>query len=107
MKKTPLNRVSSKQSKELALRSKLKKQMMDEQVEERGYSYCMTCDTTGDWRGLSLSHIIALSRGGKTERGNLLIECYPCHSRFEKKPELREEYNVIKNINSNINQATQ
>jgi hypothetical protein len=38
-----------------------------------------------------LSHIIALGRGGKTERGNLILECGPDHERYEKKPELREQ----------------
>ena len=80
MKKTPLRRVSSKQKKELVLRSKLKKELLEEQIAEHGYTFCMTCKTRGDWRGLSLSHIIPLSRGGKTERGNVIIECYPCHS---------------------------
>ena len=27
--------------------------------------------------------------GGKTTRENCIIECYVCHDRFEKKPELR------------------
>ncbi len=70
--------------KELAIRSKLKKDL----IEESG-GLCMTCGTTGDFRGLSLSHITALSRGGKTERGNCEILCYPCHEKYEKHPERR------------------
>ena len=56
--------------------------------------HCMTCgDKNRDWRGISLSHIIPLSRGGKTIRENCLLECYPCHERYEKHPELREVNN--------------
>jgi len=72
---------------ELALRKKLTKELID----EYGF-HCMTCnDRYLDWRGLSLSHIIPLGRGGKTERGNVLIECLPCHLYFEKRPELRRK----------------
>ena len=84
LKKTPLRQVSSKQKTELARRSKLKQEYM---VRTEGH--CMTCGSTGDWRGLSLSHIVPLSRGGKTTRENTLLECYPCHEKYEKKPELR------------------
>ena len=85
MKRVPLRKVSPKQRAELALRSKLKKEL----IAEQEYPHCVTCGTTGDWRGLSLSHIIALSRGGKTTQENCPIECYPCHEKYEKKPELR------------------
>ena len=84
MKRSPIRRVSDKQKKELALRRRLKKEYMEETN-----GLCMTCWTTGDWRGLSLSHIVPLSRLGKTTRENTLLECYPCHERFEKKPEMR------------------
>ena len=84
MKKTPINRVSDKQKIELALRSRIKREL----IKEYG-KHCMTCGSTGDWRGLSLSHIIPLGRGGKTTRVNCLLECLVCHTRFEKRPELR------------------
>ena len=85
MKKTPINRVSDKQKIELALRSRIKRELIKEYGE-----HCMTCgDRRRDWRGISLSHIIPLSRGGKTTRGNTLLECYPCHEDYEKRPELR------------------
>jgi len=42
---------------------------------------CETCGGAGDWRGLSRSHIIPKSRGGKDTPENVLIECYPCHSK--------------------------
>ncbi len=73
--------------KELALRRQLKKQL----IAEQEYPHCMSCAGTGFPLGLTLSHIIALSRGGQTTRENCLIECYPDHTRYEKKPELREQ----------------
>jgi len=42
---------------------------------------CETCHGLGDWRGLSRSHIIPKSRGGKDTTENVLIECYPCHEK--------------------------
>lgn len=87
MKLTPIKKISDKQKEELALRSKLKRELIAEFGE-----HCMTCgDKNRDWRGISLSHVVPLSRGGKTTRGNCLLECYPCHEKFEKKPELRAE----------------
>ena len=87
MKKTPLRQVSDKQKAELTRRSRLKKQLILEYGE-----HCMTCkDINKDWRGISLSHIIPLSRGGVTSKDNCLLEDYNCHSRYEKKPELREQ----------------
>ncbi len=89
-KRSPLKQVSKKQAKELALRTKLKKELLEEQVAEHGYQFCMTCNNLNlDWRGLSLSHKVPLSRGGKTDRENCIIECYPDHDKYEKKPELR------------------
>ena len=116
----PLNKVSKKQAKELALRSKLKKELLEEQLQDKGFVYCVTCNNLHlDFRGLSLSHIVALSRGGKTERGNLEILCGKCHTHYEKKPELREQEhpelfdrlreadNGIKNDDSGVDKATE
>ncbi len=71
--------------KELALRRKLKKELLEEQE----YPHCVTCAGTGFPLGLTLSHIIALSRGGKTSKTNCLIECITCHQKYEKHPERR------------------
>ena len=69
-----INRVSDKHKEEIILRQNLKQSFIDE------YGYiCMTCHGQGDWRGISLSHKVPLSRGGKTDRANCLNECYPCH----------------------------
>ena len=91
MKKSAFNKVSDKQKIELALRRKIKAQLIQEQLKTIGYIFCMTCCKRPDWRGISLSHIIPLGRGGKTTRENTILECYNCHTRFEKKPELRAE----------------
>ena len=86
MKKSALKKVSDKQKLELELRARLKAEL----IEQFG-GHCMTCkDKNRDWRGITLSHIIPLSRGGKTTRGNCLIECLNCHEKYEKKPELRK-----------------
>ncbi len=92
MKQTPLRRVSKKQSKELAVRTSLKRELLDECDHT-----CMTCNNLRlDFRGLSLSHVIALGSGGKTARDNCLIECYPCHDDYEKHAERRPEWQKAK-----------
>ena len=95
MKKTTPKRtrriipVSVRQEVEIQKRQELKAEL----IKEHG-NHCMTCgDKNCDWRGISLSHIIPLSRGGKTERANVLLECYPCHEKYEKHPELRSNDN--------------
>ena len=70
-----LRRVSKKQQKELALRSRLKKELMAECE-----MCCQSCGTAGDFRGMALHHKIRLSQGGKTEKSNLEILCGKCHS---------------------------
>jgi hypothetical protein len=50
---------------------------------------CETCHGYGDWRGLSRSHIVPKSRGGKDSLINILVECYPDHELYEKHPERR------------------
>ena len=86
---SPLPKSSEKGKAEIKKRQVLKAYLITEYGET-----CMTCmDMNRDWRGITLSHIIPLSRGGKTEIGNVLLECYPDHEKFEKKPELREAHN--------------
>lgn len=81
----PMRKVSKKHEVELVRRRKLKAELIEEFGE-----HCMTCqDKYRDWRGISLSHKIPLSRLGKTTRENCLLECYPCHEYYEKRPELR------------------
>ena len=86
MKHSKLHPISEKQKVELQRRHTLKAQLIAEYGER-----CMTCkDKNRDWRGITLSHIVPLSRGGKTTRANCLLECFTCHDKYEKKPELRE-----------------
>jgi len=86
-----INKVSDKQEMELALRQKIKAEL----IKEFG-NHCMSCNNKyRDWRGLSLSHIIPLSRGGKTTRENCILECYPDHELYEKHPENRPLWQQI------------
>jgi len=74
MKRTELRKISSKQEDELYKRRILKACLIIESGDK-----CMTCGQSGGWLGLSLSHIIPLSRGGKTFKENCLVECSKCH----------------------------
>jgi len=78
MKKKPIKKVSDKQKKELALRSQLKKELIEE-----SNGRCMSCGQPPYEFPftLDLSHIIPLSRGGKTTRDNCVVECRACHER--------------------------
>ena len=84
MKRSYINKVSKKQAIELAKRRTLKAAL----IRERG-AVCMTCGAYPTFPPISLSHIISLGRGGKTERKNCIIECNNCHRKYEKKPETR------------------
>ena len=85
MRHSGIRKISNKQERELILRGKLRMELADKYGES-----CMTCGGKNkDWRGISLSHIIPLSRGGKTSEENCLLECYPDHELYEKHPERR------------------
>jgi len=71
-----IERVSKKKRLENKKHSELKAYL----IEKHGRR-CMTCGSNGDIRGISLSHIISLSRGGKTTIENCLLEDYICHSK--------------------------
>ena len=87
-KRNGIRVVSDKKAVDYQMQSALKREL----ICQHGYT-CMTCHNRNmDWRNLSLSHIIALSRGGKTCRENCIIECYPCHAKYEKKPENRPQW---------------
>ena len=97
MKRTALKRrrriipISDKQGIEIQKRQELKAELIKEFGE-----HCMTCkDKNRDWRGISLSHIIPLSRGGETSRGNCILECYPDHILYEKHPDNRPLWQQI------------
>lgn len=75
MKLTPIAKVSPRQVKELALRTRLKREL----IAEHG-AHCMTCGGKPDWRGLAIHHKTHLSQGGKTEKANLILLCGKCHN---------------------------
>ena len=76
----PLRKVSKKQQKELALRSKLKLLLLVEGPhDEADNPLCWHCGKRPDFRGLQLVNLVALSLGGKTTRENVEIWCAPCH----------------------------
>ena len=80
LKKSALNKVSDKQKIELALRKKIKAELMLQQMKAVGYIFCMTCGERPDWRGISLHHQKFLSRMGETQVDNVKLLCYNCHS---------------------------
>lgn len=79
MKRTPLRRVSKRQSRELARRSRLKKDLMRDGPKDGDRNLCFHCGNLPDWRGLHLVHKISLAQGGKTTRENCELWCAPCH----------------------------
>lgn len=86
-----MKQISPKQELEIKKRRELKVALIKEFGE-----HCMTCkDKNRDWRGISLSHIIPLGRGGKTDKSNCILECYPDHDLYEKHPENRPLWQQI------------
>lgn len=101
MKRTPINKVSTKQAAELRERSRLRTLLLNEQLDTVGYPHCSTCGREVRMLGpgyLELAHIIALSRGGKTELGNVILEggnfACGCSARYEKKAENRPKDSI-------------
>ena len=86
MRNSRLKRASVKQQVELAKRRWLKNELLEEYGRK-----CMTCGAGESWPPISLSHVIALSRGGLTDKSNCILECSKCHSLYEKAPWKREK----------------
>lgn len=86
LKRTPIKQVSKKQTKELALRSKLKAELIAELPEDgAGRKICpQKCEGCNrvdiEWPGWNLIHKKPLGRGGKTERANVTIGCQRYHA---------------------------
>ncbi len=78
MKKSPIKRISPEQRKELRLRAKLKKELLEEQIEEKGYTWCVACGQTKSVAEIQLGHIIKVQVGG-TSRENCKLWCQGCH----------------------------
>jgi len=90
MKRTPLKAVSEKQTIELAKRRLLKFQLFNEQKGRCKCGKIMTYYHEASDNYPHLSHTIPLSRGGKTEKGNISVLCAECHG---EKHGLRNKYN--------------
>ena len=74
-----MRRISPKMAAQIANERELKKQL----IEQTG-GLCQRCHTTGDWRGLSLSHNRNKGMGGTTHVytiDEVELLCYPCHNR--------------------------
>jgi len=75
MKKSRIKPISDKQKIELALRAKIKRELIEEFRNK-----CMICGNPPDWRGIQLCHKKALSQGGLTTKANCYLGCGSCHS---------------------------
>jgi 5-methylcytosine-specific restriction endonuclease McrA len=77
MKRTPLNRISKRQSQIKREEVKIRASLL-----EKCGGYCMECGERPDWRGLSLHHKQFKSRGGTNEDNNTALICGKCHSKY-------------------------
>ena len=76
MKKTPLRKTSAKRRQEMARESHMR-WILGYKQQNR----CAECGGSGDFRGLSLSHEIPKSQGGRTTEKNCKLLCGKCHAR--------------------------
>jgi 5-methylcytosine-specific restriction endonuclease McrA len=76
MKRSPIKKISKKRQKELQKEAELRQILL---IKQRGL--CAECGSKPDWRGLSLSHTIPKSQGGRTTLANCQLLCGKCHSR--------------------------
>ncbi len=72
---------SDKQKAEFARRRRVKAALLEKcPVDKLGRKICPTCQKLPDFRGLSLMHIKALARGGRTSMENCVLRCFSCHN---------------------------
>ena len=62
---------------------------------------CHYCRKMFEKKDLTMDHIVPLSRGGKSTKGNLVVACEPCNS--DKKYYTAAELILKNQMNSNIN----
>lgn len=62
---------------------------------------CHYCRKTFEKKDLTMDHIVPLSRGGKSTKGNLVVACEPCNS--DKKYYTAAELILKNQMNSKIN----
>lgn len=75
MKRTPLRKVSSKQAARNRLLAKLRAELLAEQVEERGYNWCVLCGYCFRPDQLEMDHIEQRAFCGSDERENVRLVC--------------------------------
>jgi len=61
---------------------------------------CHYCGKTFEKKDLTMDHIVPLSRGGKSTKGNLVVACEPCNS--DKKYYTAAELILKNQMNSKI-----
>lgn len=76
MKRTRINKVSSRRKKEMEQEARMRWILMYKQS-----ALCAECGRIGDWRGLQLSHEIPKSQGGRTSIANCKLLCGRCHGK--------------------------
>ena len=78
-----MKKVSGKQARELALRRKVKLELIG-----KFGNRCMICGKSPDFKDgrgeLHLSHTISLAQGGKTTEGNCQLLCRICHNKHHR-----------------------
>ncbi len=62
---------------------------------------CHYCAKKFEKKDLTMDHIVPLSRGGKSTKGNLVVACEPCNS--DKKYYTAAELILKNQMNSKIN----
>jgi len=62
---------------------------------------CHYCGKTFKKKDLTMDHIVPLSRGGKSTKGNVVVACQPCNS--DKKYYTAAELILKNQMNSKIN----
>ena len=62
---------------------------------------CHYCAKTFEKTELTMDHIVPLSRGGKSTKGNLVVACEPCNS--DKKYYTAAELILKNQMNTDIN----
>lgn len=62
---------------------------------------CHYCAQTFEKKDLTMDHIVPLSRGGKSTKGNVVVACKPCNS--DKKYYTAAELILKNRMNSDIN----
>jgi len=62
---------------------------------------CHYCGETFARKDLTMDHIVPVSRGGKSTKGNVVVACHPCNS--DKKYYTAAELILKNQMNSKIN----